>query len=46
MLKIRGEGAVGVKEKMTNDELIVYLTFHPQMVDNVWDFEPRYKKEF
>ena len=35
MGKNRGEGAVGVEEKMTNDDLVMYLTFHTQMVDNV-----------
>ena len=33
--KNRGEGAVGVEENMTNDDLVMYLTFHTQMVDNV-----------
>ena len=40
------KGAVGIEEKMKNDDFIMYLTFHPQMVDNVWDFEPCSKPEF
>ena len=37
---------MGIEEKMKNDDLIMYLTFHPQMVDNVRDFEPCSKPEF
>ena len=40
------KGAVGIEEKMKNDDLIMYLTFHPQMVDNAGDFEPCSKPEF